>query len=240
MESVNVLRFKVDGNTITNSKIIISPVELKDSNGEIYAPENVFYSLKDGYCHLIFRVNNVYIEVADFYLGNTPLMKGRVEQYLSQVSPENLIEKIFSIERPNLLFIEFIKALNLDYEQLSLKRNNYDIERRKIEQEEREVANKRKIEEEYALKIKYAERMNHVYSLIQNGDSVLIKELIELAKYMGITIHARTIGALNNLGSDSSIKKSQISYSIKKGKKLNCDQTLFKIYHLIQEMNAPC
>ncbi len=222
----DVLRFKNNGMDITNS-----PIEIYQSD----QMEGVFFHVNEKNRNklVIFKIDNVFVEVAQrYYTDDDNYLLSLLNK--ADLSPSNYVDKIYKIDRPNLLQIELCNQLGLDTTMLMKKREDYDKNKieEKIKKQQEAEAIRKKVEEQKEEEIK-----NNIKK-IKNGDFVSISVLFECLAFLNINVHSRTKGSLNNLDQKTSlISKTQIQYQIKKGKKLNNFQKLFDLYNEVANTN---
>lgn len=222
---VNALRYKADGNTLTDSKI-----ELKKIAPNIYITSEPEYKDKYSDDNDVFRLfAKIEYNNNTVYVWQGSYSKKTIENRLSEIDIDNFIDsfidELINVKDDNKfvnsLKIETAKRLGISPDKLIAKREQYfkqkeiqDLEKQK--QKEKEVAEKLENEKIELQKQKVR---------LLNGEFVSGNFIITLAKEYGIDIHIRTIGAIRDKNVSFKYEKQDGSisyqYHAKKGFKID-------------------
>lgn len=240
--SANVLRYKADGNTLTDSKIKIRKLQknLYITNDPVQKNK---YDSSNDYYYVIAKFedngNVVYVWQGTYSLKiiNERLSEINVDEFISnhlKLLKNNSDVFIADGTFINSLTIELGKRLGLPTAHLERKREKY-FELKKQKEIDREAEKKQAIEQK-----KQAEKIeleNQKKKLI-DGEFVLGEYIISIAKEYGIDIHIRTIGAIRDKNVSFQYNKNDESvsyrYHAKKGFKIDVGY----VYQIVKKIQG--
>lgn len=195
-----VLRYKPDGNTLTNSKVVFEPIlNLKNAYKTI-EPTYVDKYNQNKYYDVIIKIefNNktAYTEV-----GNFPIERiNSINQSDIDSAIKSLIDDITysanDIRFINTLRIELAKQFNLDTNHLERIRAKFFEKKEQDELKQKAERIERENIETEKRKVKQLEKLKEALSNLKNSNEVDGETLIDLAKHFNIIIHPRTISAI--------------------------------------------